>query len=267
MPVRVGRPTLLPMQFFKRILQPPADEARPASRPERRGGRRHLIGPDFPLLAVLSFAGRDVSGYPAANKRSNWNWKGRLVDISGSGARLQLAPSALAASGDFCDLQLNLEGFALVVPCHITNMRVQRDGVYFGLQHVIADEDTQRGYRQLMEIVALGGTLRPKSKVARPDDTGYLVELYASDLPSRLRIWRHQADRTVAAFEFQLKDCLVRAAAGHGMEYLLGSEGSAARPASPIRQAEIHRLLHWVVPNIAAAVPRDVREFLQVYAS
>jgi hypothetical protein len=33
--------------------------------------------------------------------------------------------------------------------------------------------------------------------------------------------------------------------------------------APPSQVAEIHRLFQWVVPNVAAAVPADVREFLQ----
>lgn len=255
------------MQLFKRILKQPDEEVKEVVRKERRGGKRYAINPEFPLQAVLSFVGRDVNGNLIGSQRNSWNWKGRLADFSESGARMQLAPSVLAASGDFCDLKLNLEGFALVVPCHITNMRVQRDGVFFGLKHDITDEDTQNGYRQLLEIVALGASLRLKSRTPKADESGYLVEQYTSDLPARLSVWRHQADKTVAAFEFLLKDCLVRAAAGHGMEYLLGTDAAAARPASPTKQAEIHRLFHWVVPNIAPAVPGDVREFLQGYAT
>lgn len=255
-----------PMQFFKRILQPPADEVKPAVRPERRRGRRHVINLDFPLQAVLSFAGRDVNGNPATNKRSNWNWQGRLVDFSESGARMQLAPSALAASGDFCDLKLNLEGFALVVPCHITNMRIEREGLLFGLKHDLTDDATLKAYGQLLEIVALGDTLRPRYKAPRRDESGYLVELFASDLPSGLRIWRHEASRAVAAFEFLLKDSLVRAAEGQKLEYLAGIEAVTARAATPAKAAEIHRLFRWVVPNLAPAVPPDVRRFLQAYA-
>lgn len=254
------------MSFFKRILKPPADEPRPVTRPERRGGRRHAINPEFPLQAVLSFAGRDVNGNPAANKRAAWNWNGRVVDFSAAGARIQLAPSVLAASGDFCDLRLNLEGFALVVPCHITNMRVEREGVFFGLKHDITDEVTQQAYRQLLEIVALGATLKAKTKTPRPDESGYLVELYASDLPSRLKVWRQEAGQAVAAFEFLLKDSLVRAAKGQAVEFLAGANAGPGRRISPTQVTEIQRLFHWVVPNLAPAVPGDVREFLQHYA-
>jgi hypothetical protein len=253
------------MPFFKRILKP-ADEPRPVTRPERRGGRRHVINPEFPLLSVLSFSGRDIGGNPATSKRAAWNWKGRLVDFSEAGARMQLAPSVLAASGDFCDLRLNLEGFALVVPCHITNMRVEREGVFFGLKHDITDELTRDAYRQLLEIVALGATLKPRTKTPKLDESGYLVELYASDLPSRLKVWRQEAGHAVAAFEFLLKDSLVRAAQGQGLEYLPGAAVAPGRRITPAQATEIQRLFHWVVPNLAPAVPDDVRKFLRRYA-
>lgn len=255
------------MQFFKRILKQPDLAVTEVAREERRSDRRHAINPDFPLQSVLSFIGRDETGAQLSSQRGGWNWKGRLVDFSELGARMRLAPSVLAASGDFCDLKLRLEGFALVVPCRITNMRVQQEGVFFGLKHEITDESTHRAYRQLLEIVALGAALKPEFKKPRPDDSGYLLERYASDLPSRLSVWRHQTGQAVTAFEFLLKDCLVRAAEGHRMEYLAGADAAASRPASPTKATEIHRLFHWVVSNIAPTVPADVRKFLQGYAA
>lgn len=255
------------MQFFKRILKQPDNEVKEVAREERRRDQRYAINPTFPLTAVLSFIGRDETGTLLSSKREGWDWKGRLVNFSELGARMQLAPSVHAASGDTCDLKLSLEGFALVVPCHIASVSQQADGVFFGLKHAITVEATQKAYRQLLEIVALGATLKPQFKKSKPDDSGYLVEQYASDQPSRLGIWRHQANKAVAAFEFLLKDCLVRAAAGRPMEYLVGSEAAVARRASAIKSTEIHRLFRWVVPNLAAAVPADVREFLQSYAT
>lgn len=252
------------MQFFKRILKKPDHEVAPE---ERRGRQRFAINPDFPLKAVLSFIGRDASGAQLSSTRDGWDWKGRLINFSDLGARMQLGPSVLAAKGDSCDLKLSLESFALVVPCHITNISEQGDGMYFGLKHDIADEVTQNAYRQLLEVVALGASLKPHFKKSKPDDSGYLAEQYASDLSSRLSVWRHQANKAVAAFEFLLKDCLVRAAEGHRMEYLVGADAAEARPVSGTRSTEIHRLFHWVVPNLAPAVPADVRKFLQSYAS
>jgi hypothetical protein len=81
-----------------------------------------------------------------------------------------------------------------------------------------------------------------------------------------LNVWRYCADRAVAALEFLLKDCLVRAARGHRVEYLAGSDAAAAHHVAPSQTTEIHRLFRWVVPNIARVVPADVREFLRRFS-
>jgi hypothetical protein len=78
-------------------------------------------------------------------------------------------------------------------------------------------------------------------------------------------VWRHPEDGSVSAFEFILKDNLVRAAAGRGLEYYSG-DGTGSRAATAVRCLEIHRLFQWVVPNLPAAIPEDVRGYLHAYA-
>ena len=103
-----------------------------------------------------------------------------------------------------------------------------------------------------------------QDKTKKPDESGWLVERYASDRPSCLTIWRHPANGAVAAFAFQLKDSLVRATYGSRMEFLTGPD---AQPATAAKALEIQRLFNWVLPNLASAVPEDVREFLKRYAA
>jgi len=253
------------MQFFKRILN--FKEAGAASA-ERRSGQRFAPSAKFPLKAVLNVAGRDDTGAVLQNSRGGgWDWGGRLVNFSDCGARMQLPPSVVAARGDPCRLKLSLEGYDLSLPSRVANVREQNDSILFGLTLDIPDEGTRRAYRQLLELVALGATLKPVPASAKADASGRLVEQYAGDTRARLRVWRDQACRVVTAFEFMLKDCGVRGSAGSGLEYLTGSKPEEARRAPPSQTAEIHRLFHWVVPNLAPAVPADVRKFLQAYAA
>ncbi len=107
---------------------------------------------------------------------------------------MRLAPSVRAVKGDACDLKLSLEGFDLVVPSRIINLREEDDGVFCGLKHEIVDLGTEKAYTQFLEIVALGATLKPSFKKAQPDDSGYLPEQYASSWQSCLNVWRRQAD-------------------------------------------------------------------------
>ena len=256
------------MHFLKSILRRPDEEATPKAvvRKESRRAQRYAISPNFPLKAVLCFSGRDGMGTPLSGSRVGWDLKGRLVDFSELGARLQLGPAALGTSGDFCELRLSLGGIVLEVPCHVTNVRVESEGLHYGLKLDFTDVAKLKAYRQLLDIVALGARLKLHFKKPKPDDSGYLVEQYASDRQSRLTVWRDSSDRTVSAFEFLLRDCLVRAAKGQRIEHLSGTDTAEARKATPAKSTEIQRLFQWVVPNLAPAVPADVRAFLQPYA-
>ena len=250
------------MQFFKGILQESGDET---VAEERRGSQRMTVSAEFPAKSVLSFIGRDEHGELLGGKRANWNWKGRLVNCSEVGARMQLAPLVRAAKGDACDLKISLEEFDLVIPSRIVNLRETEDGVFCGLKHEIEDLAVEKAYAQFLEIVALGATLQPSFKESQPDDSGYLPEQYASSWQSCLNVWRRQADKAVTAFEFVLKDCLVRAVKDHEMECLTGTTTAEAKPATNFRKWEIKRLYHWVVPNLSRKVPGDVKTFLQHY--
>ena len=250
------------MLFFKRILKEPEPEPVEEVPPpvERRKWPRFKVHPDSPLKIVLSIVGRDESGAPMSNSRHGWNWRGRLLDCSEQGVRLQMGPVVKAVIGDGGELTLEMEDFHLTVPCHIANIVEQPAGLVFGLQHDIEDEADWQAFRQLLEIMALGSTLKRQFKRTKPDESGYLVEQYASDRPARLTIWRHEQDQSVGAFEFLLKDSLVRGAAGSELQYLAGADGASA--ATSAQAGEIRRLFRWVVPNMSPAVPADVRKFL-----
>lgn len=241
------------MQFFKRILQPTTSEVAPE---KRRGGQRLAVSLDLPLRTGLCFPARPATG------RDAWNWKGRIVDCSEQGVRLQFEGQVAATSGESCDLKLDLEEFVLVVPCHVSNVRRQGDVTTIGLRHDVTDEDTMKAYHQFLEIVALGATLRPHLRRSLPPGSNYLVEQYVSERRSCLNVWRHPADGAVAAIEFLLKDCLVRIVAGHAVEYYAGTEAVATQRAAGAPALEIHRLFRWVLPNLSHTVPADVREFL-----
>jgi hypothetical protein len=254
------------MLFFKRILkdEEPAPVAGKAPPVERRRSRRYLVNPKFPLKAVLSFSGRNDTVSPTGHPRPAWKWEGRLLDCSAQGTRIQMSAARKVSARDLCDLRLTVEEFNLTIPCHISNITEQGDSVQFGLQHDITDEATRQAYGQLIEVLALGSALLLQSKTTKPDASGYLVEHYASDRPARLTVWRLPKDKGVVAFEFLLKDSLVRTVAGEGVEYRNAADG---RPVTPAKAQEIKRLFQWVVPNVAEAVPADVRRILRRHAA
>ncbi|HTL67022.1 MAG TPA: PilZ domain-containing protein [Lacunisphaera sp.] len=266
------------MSLFKRRSPPPPPAAKPpvpepAAAPEplatpaeeRRRARRFTLQPEFPLKAVLSYVGRDDTGAPVSTSRHGWHWKGRLIDCSELGARMQLGHAMPAVVGETCDLRLTDGDFELVVPCHVTHLRETPEGLVLGLRHDITDPATLQEYKRLVELAALSSTLRLRTRTPKPDDSGYFVERYGSNRPASLTVWRHPANSAVAAFEFILKDCLVRVVHGREIEYFAG-DARGSSPATSMRSMEIHRLFRWVVPNLPPAIPDDVRAFLRHHA-
>jgi hypothetical protein len=248
------------MLFFKRILK--QEELTEASSPlaEQRSMPRYVISPEFRLKATLNFASRVDSRSTKGHSRSAWHWKCRLLDCSEQGVRIQMDPALKVRARDLCDLQLKVEEFELTMPCHIANIRENAEGMVFGLKLDVADEPTWKAYCQLLEVVALGSSLKLHRRAAQPDESGYLLEHYTNNRPARLSVWRDPATSAVKACEFLLKHYLIRAAAGRPVEYLTSPSG---RPAAPTTAAEIQRLFSWVVPNLPDAVPEDVRAFLK----
>ncbi len=252
------------MLFFKRILE----VKKSSSASDRRGGVRYAVKPGFPIKTVLNILGRDEQGHLLQSRDGHgWDWTGRLLDISFSGARMQLPRTVAAVRGDNCHLKIDVQGYEVTVPAKIAHIADRRDSFVFGLSLNTPASASAPAFHQLVELIALGATLE-QVRPLQSDDSGYLVEEYAGELGSRLVIWRHLAGRDVAAFEFHLKDCLVRGLAGRNqLECLAGDQEAGARPVSGAKGAEIQRLYQWVVCNLAPAVPADVCAFLRQRAA
>lgn len=214
---------------------------------------------------MLSFVARDENGELMSHSRAGWHWKGHLLDISEYGARMQLGPGVRAKVGDECELGLSIGDYQLAIPCHLMHQREQAEGTVFGLKHDFQAAKAWAAYRQLIEVVALGYTLKPQAKGEKSPDARYLLERFASSRPARLTLWRRTENKALAAFEFLLKGSIVRAVAGGRPEYFSYVNTAVVRPAATTKALEIHRLFQWVVPNLAPVVPDDVRRFLRTY--
>ncbi|HEY8996150.1 MAG TPA: PilZ domain-containing protein [Lacunisphaera sp.] len=252
------------MLFFKRILdirKPPAIST------ERRVATRFAVSRQFPLQTMLNIAGRDEHGQLLKPKGGEgWDWPGRLVDLSVTGARLQVPLTVIVQRDDTGRLRFDLQGHKFEVPCRIAHISDRRDYALFGLELNLTAAGTYSAYRQLLDLVALGSSLKLVKPLAR-DKSGYLLEQYAGEPASRLSVWRLRADKTIAAFEFQLKDCFVRGLAENDdLECFVGADAAKGRAVKPAQSEEINRLYQWVVLNLASTVPADVRAFLLRHA-
>jgi len=251
------------MLFFERILN-----SKPGGNKEQRRATRYAVGSSFPMKTMLNLLGRDEFGQQLASADGRgWNWTGRLVNFSESGVSIQLPPAVIAKKGDTCLLILSLAGHQLNIPCHVMHMRPHSDSVQFGLKFDFPDKNTPAGFQQLVELVAFGASLKPEKPQSSLDASGYLVEYYEGDFDSRLTVWRSKSGGPVLWFEFHLAGYCVRGDTGaRTLEFATG-EGKNAKPVTPAQVGEIHQLFKWVVPNIARAVPSDIRQSLQSFAA
>lgn len=251
------------MLFFKRILS--AATGNRASR-EKRRTNRYEINPAFPLRAVLSLTGRDNFGNPlkAADDKA-WDWKGQLVNFSSTGARLALPPAALAARGDECLLKLSLDRYQLAIPSRVAHLKEHRDHMVFGLELNLTVSETRQAYRQLVELVSLGASLK-LVKSGRVDETGYLVEQYGSKEEAMLTVWRDPDQQTVTAFELKVREFHIRGTSkSRSLKYFYADDAHELKPVASTMHPEMQRLFRWIVPNVSSEVPADVQDFLKLH--
>ena len=247
------------MQFFKRILLPSDKAVAPE---KRQSGQRLVVAAEFPLRVALGLGPRESGG-----DKNFWNWKCRLLNCSEHGVRLEAGAAVAAVAGAPCPLRIDLEGFELVVPCLVSNLRRQGERLFLGLKHAIDDAEMLVAYHQFLEVVALGTTLRLTVRRSQASGAEYQVEQYASARRSCLNIWRQPATGMVAGVDFILKDCLVRVMPGRPLEYYAGADVATAPRAEPDQALEMHRLFKWIVPNLSLSVPEDVRKHLQKHSA
>lgn len=248
------------MPFFKRIL---AVRKTPAASAERRVSARYAVSRDFPIQSVLNIAGRDGQGQmQRPDDREGWDWPGRLIDLSVSGSRLEVPLTVSVHRGDAGCLNLDVQGYKLAIPCRVAHVSDHGDSFMLGLELDLKAGSTDTAYRQLVELVALGSSLR-LVKPLQDDKSGYLTEQYVGEPASRLCLWRDRESGELAAFEFLLKDCFVRGTAGSDvLECFAGKSTVAGRVVPAAQGDEIRRLYQWVVLNLASSVPPDARAFL-----
>lgn len=252
------------MLLFNRILQ--AATGNKASR-EKRRTTRYELKQEFPLRAVLSLTGRDNFGKPLkASDDKGWDWKGTLVNFSSTGARMALPPAALAARGDDCQLKLALDRYRLVIPARVAHLKEHRDHMVIGLELNLTESETRLAYRQLVDLVALGSSLK-LVKPGRPDSSGYLVEQYAGKEDALLTIWRDSVQQIATAFELKVKEYYIRGTSKtRKMNYLVAGDDKVLKPVAPAMNPEMQRLFQWIIPNLTEAVPADVQDFLRLHA-
>lgn len=247
------------MLLFRRIFDFQKSDAQQFV--DQRLNRRYVPGRLFPLRAVVRDGARES---PA-----------RIQDLSASGMALVTDPAAAPAAGREVDLRLTLDGHQLDLRAHTAHFRPVDGGLLCGMQLVFGDFTQLKSYLQLLQPVSIASTLQPVDPArVQQSEPQFIKQVYRGESDSVLSVWLERRLGTpLHSFEFRMRDYFVRAEAARGvLEVFLREQIEATHKGkitTPVFDTsggasdEIRQLFRWVVPNLPAEIPDDVRDFMQ----
>jgi hypothetical protein len=232
---------------------------------DKRGATRYPAGVKIPLKAKVTLVGRDGLGQVLKSDNARaMDWGGQIVNMSTTGVSLRLHPAAMGERGENCRLKLELDHRFFEIEGTIAHFWSGPQHATIGIAANFPDTHTQKAFRQLVEPVAIGAGLAPVGNV-KQDVEGLKKERYAGEDETELNIWRDDSGITIQHFELQTHGYYIRGSAqSPGLQ--IGSQDDAKTKLTPTQTTEVRQLFRLIVPNIAKAVPADVRAFLERFA-
>jgi len=231
---------------------------------ELRLNTRYTPGATFPLQAWLLVG---VNETPA-----------KIRDISGNGIGLRLfEPVARLAENSPVRVRLRFGAHQQLLAGTVVHLQAEAAGMACGIGLQFADFPERKTYLQLLQPIAIGQSLLPvpEDRVIQ-NEPQFIKRAYRGDENSLLTVWVEKGPGTLRSFEFQMQDyfCHVDGQSGvleaYAREDSGSHKGKLSNPVFDISgtiQSEIRQLFRWILPNLAAAVPDDVRAFLQRHAT
>jgi hypothetical protein len=249
------------VQLFRRLFN---FEPAKVAQSEQRLNHRHTPGAAFPLHAALALAGRTT---PA-----------KVLNLSGNGLGLLIPQDTPAVMDQLAAVTLTLAEHRLELAAVVAHVRPQERSLYCGLGLKFPKFPQQKAYLQLIQPIAIGQSLRPvPAERVVQNEPQFIKQVYRGESDCVLTVWLQMTMGTpLHSFEFHLDDYFCRAtlATGQLEAYQLKEAGThAAKLTQPVHDdtgelsTEIRQLFRWIVPNLSAAVPDDVRASLQHFAA
>ena len=238
--------------FFTRILNFKRDLL--GRLREQRTQTRYRVGADFPLLVTVALSG-DGSA-------PGCDWNGRVSDLSAGGLSVRLPPAAATARNEATTARISLEGHELAIPCAVAHFRIHPAHALCGLRLEFGDFAVQKAWHQIVEAVSLGASFTPVDGNQTPSvSTGPARRKWCSLKQARLTEWREKGSRKPDRFELILEEYQIEGRlAEPGLA--ISSRTNPGKAVSPTVESEVRQLFCWVVANMPATVPADLREFM-----
>ncbi len=245
----------------------PAKKADPAA--DRRKKARYAISPSFPLKVVLA-----LSGEAGQDSGRSWkDWPGTLVDLSASGAHIQVNLAAVAFPDSHCRIRLSLGTFKLELPGTIAHFVCSSRYGVCGVHFDFPDPGIEKAYLRVLEPVIIGASLAPVE--ATPGYSRRHKEEYGGKISSLLTVWRETPGSEVSGFDFRMNRYGVEwervpggdAGARLALRFKLSSAEKTAGGEPPVplaetQEAEARWLFRLAASNLSPSVAADVRKLL-----
>ncbi len=244
-------------------MQDPAKGTVPA--PDRRKKARYAISPSFPPKVVLALPYEDGDAWK--------DWSATLVDLSATGAHVEVSMAAVAYPESRCRLKLSLGPFKLEIPGTIAHFVCSARLAVGGVQFSFPNQGVEKAYHRVLEPAIIGATLAPVE--ASQEKSVRFKEEYAGKLSARLTIWRESRGSPVCGFDFRMnrygveadREPVGNASARLALKFKLGAAeettGSGSQPPLTGTQIQEARWLYRLAAsNLSPAVAADVRKLL-----
>lgn len=248
------------MLIFRRIFN---FEKAKVEQMEKRLNRRYVPGSGFPLRTNLHFGGRDC---PAV-----------LQDMSGNGVGVMLSKDIALDPGQMARLDLVLDQHRLEIDTRVAHLQPHDQGFYCGLGLKFGEFQAQQAYLQLLQPVVIGQSLQPMADhQPAQHEPGFRKQVFVGESDSMLTVTTALAKGpALHSFEFRMSDFFCQGSLQTG-QLETGSQApqlaAETKTSNPVFEtsgglhAEIHQIFRWILPNLSAAIPKDVRAFLQQFA-
>jgi hypothetical protein len=228
----------------------------------KRKNTRYVVSDDCRIRASIRIRSSDEAS-------SNKDWPGTLVDLSSSGAHIQISMAAVAYKGDSCVLKLACGAVKIEVRAtlahYVCSARYSVCGVKF-------DHSSPDGYEQFLKAVVASSTLKVGDTST---ESGRYREDYTGPGFTKLVVWRdNKPERTVVAFEYTMgRYAAVLTAPGEDLfktkEQVrfkaVTNEGVASdKTLSDTQLAEARWEFNLAASNLPKAIPAELRKFLRL---
>lgn len=232
----------------------------------KRKQTRYAVDDDCRLKASINIRSSDAA---TAGK----DWLGTLVDVSATGAHIQISMAAVAFPGDSCQLKLSLGAQKAEIWGKLAHYVCSARYSVCGVKFDAPLEKLDKAFQSMFRAIVASSTL--KGGTTDSDMPGRYREEYAGPGHARLVVYRdNRPERAIVAFDYTMARYAAKlAAAGPNMfenkqavtfRAAPNDSGALGAPVAGAQADEARWEFNLAASNLPKTIPADVRKFLRL---